>query len=214
MTTEPILIIGAGGHAAVIVDAALSAGHTIIGCTDRDPDLHGTKVLGVPVIGDDDAATEKYGPNDVLLVTGIGSVGNTADRRAAFEHLKAKGYRFAVVRHPNSVIARDVELDEGTVVMAGAVIQPRCRIGANVIINTGAQVDHDGRIGAHCHIAPGAVLSGEVTVGDASHIGTGTVILQGTTVGTDCIVGAGAVIIRNLGDGEKVAGNPAGRLDR
>lgn len=206
--TRPLIIIGAGGHAAVVHDAARSAGMPILGLVDADPARRDTLVLGTPVIGDD-ADVLKHDPAEVFLIIGIGSTGSTDQRRAAYTAFRNKGYTFATVVHPTATIAAEIELGAGTVVMAGAIIQPRAQVGENVIINTGARVDHDSKIGGHAHIAPGAVLSGNVTVGAGAHVGVGATVLQGIGIGTQAICAAGAVVIRNVTDGATVAGNPA-----
>lgn len=66
-----------------------------------------------------------------------------------------------------------VELGEGNLVFAGAVVGSCAKIGNNCIINTGAIVSHDCAIGNHVKISPGAVLGGSVSVGDNSLIGMG-----------------------------------------
>tara|TARA_B100000965_G_scaffold405785_1_gene441264 strand:+ start:988 stop:1626 length:639 start_codon:yes stop_codon:yes gene_type:complete len=203
-----LLILGAGGHGSVVLDAALVSGMDVLGLTDADPNRHGNDVLGRRVLGNDDYVLS-HDPAKVLLAVGIGSTRDTALRREVFERFSRRGYRFATIVHPRAVVAPSAELGEGTVVMAGAVVQPRCRIAANVIINTGAQIDHDGTIGPHCHIAPGAVLSGNVTVESDAHIGAGTTVIQGITIGANALCAAGAVVVRPIRPGSKVAGNPA-----
>lgn len=209
--TKPLLIIGAGGHGAVILDAALAAGFTVLGLTDADPALHGTRVLDRPVLGGDDVVLS-HNPDAVQLTVGIGSTGNTDLHREIHDRFAARNYRFATVIHPTATVAGSAAIADGTVLMAGAIVQPRCRIGKNVILNTGAQIDHDCDIGPHCHIAPGAVLSGNVTVGAGSHVGTGAVVIQGITIGREAICAAGAVVIRNVPDTIHVAGNPASEI--
>lgn len=204
----PVIVLGAGGHARVLIDALQRAGIEISGATDVDSGLVGKSLLGVTVIGGDDAV-EKYAPESIRLVNGLGSVRIDSARRRLFERFKGKGYQFAPVIHPSAVIAPDVVVSEGAQVMAGAVVQTGTRIGKNAIINTRAAVDHDCRIGEHAHIAPGATLSGEVEVGNGAHIGTGASIIQGIRLGRDCLVAAGAVVIGDVRDGAKVAGVPA-----
>lgn len=207
----PIVIVGAGGHGTVVADAACAAGHDVLGFVDVDPTRHGTLVLGLPVLGGDEVVFDRDAA-DLCLVSGIGSTGGTSMRQAIHERFAARGYRFATVVHPAATVADGVSLGDGTVVMAGAVVQPQCRIAADVIVNTGAQVDHDSNIGAHCHIAPGAILSGNVTIGAGAHVGAGAVIIQGVSIGPGAICAAGAVIIRNVDGGTTVAGNPAERI--
>lgn len=205
---QSVIVIGAGGHAKVLVDALQCAGVALAGITDRAPGLPGRDVLGVPVLGDD-AVLERHPPAGTLLVNGIGSAGSMQARKAAFERFKALGYRFLAVRHPSAVVARDARIGEGAQILAGAVVQPGTLIGDDSIVNTGARVDHDCTIGRHVHLAPGAILSGNVTIGDATHVGTGAVVIQGIGIGAGCTIAAGAVVTGGIADGARVAGVPA-----
>lgn len=206
--SEPVLVIGAGGHAKVLVEALLAEGALMAGVVDADATLLGHSVLGVPVIGDD-RVIEDFPCDAVRLVNGIGSIGVPVLRRTIFERFSGRGYRFAVVVHPSAVIASDVELPDGVQVMAGAVLQPGCRIGSNVIINTRASVDHDCTVGDHTHIAPGVTLSGGVTIGAGCHVGTGATVIQGVRIGDGSVIGAGAVVTKDVAAGMTVVGVPA-----
>lgn len=204
----PVIILGAGGHAKVLIDALLAVSAVIAGIVDPDPTLVGIKILGVPVLGGD-AVVNEYPPSEIRLVNGLGSVGLPVNRQQLFEKFKGMGYKFATVIQPSAVIASGVVLGEGAQVMAGAVIQPGCRIGINSIINTRASVDHDCITGDHVHISPGVTLSGAVVVGACSHIGTGATVIQGISIGYGCLVAAGAVVTKDISDGAKVRGVPA-----
>jgi len=209
-----LIVLCAGGHARVVIDILTRGGRAVMGLTDANPALHGTRLGGVSIIGDDGAVLERD-PRSVILVNALGNgtmkVGDSGlgPRRALFTRFKDKGFSFAQVISPNAMIAGEVVLGEGCHVLTGAIIHPGSEIGDNTIINTGAQIDHDNRIGPHCHIAPGAVLCGAVSVGAGSHIGAGAVIVQGVTVGENAIVGAGAVVVSDVQAGATVLGHPA-----
>lgn len=204
----PVIVLAAGGHAKVLVDALLASSAQIAGIVDPDPKLAGAKLLGVPVLGGEEVV-EEFPAAEVELVNGLGSVDLSGRRQKLFERFKAMGYNFATVVHPGALVACDAELGEGAQVMAGAVIQPGCRIGDNVIINTRASVDHDCVIGAHSHIAPGVTLSGSVLVGASCHLGTAAAAIQGVRIGSRSLVAAGAVVISDLAEGSVVRGVPA-----
>lgn len=205
---RPVIIVGAGGHAKVVIDMLQVSSVEIIGVSDSDPDKHGTYVLGIPVIGNDEVISQ-YKPEQIFLVNGIGSVGLPMVRTAIFNEFKKLNYSFVTVIHPSAIVASDVILGEGVQIMAGAIIQPGCNIESNSIINTSTSVDHDCYIGLHVHLAPGVILSGGVGIGDGVHVGTGAVIIQGVQIGRDSIVGAGAVVINHVAENVKVIGVPA-----
>jgi sugar O-acyltransferase (sialic acid O-acetyltransferase NeuD family) len=204
----PVIMIGAGGHARVLISSLNALRREIIGILHPDLTLIGQSMAGINIIGNDDKVLE-YAPDSIELVNGIGSTSSTEKRKAVYMKFKNDGYLFAAVVHPSATIMTDVQLGEGAQVMAGALVQTGCVIGDNAIINTGAIIDHDCLIGAHAHIAPGAVLSGEVQVGAMTHIGTAATIIQGIKIGSEAIIGAGAVVIKDVLPGKKMIGNPA-----
>ncbi len=209
----PVIILGAGGHAKVLIDALRLQSVEILGIVDVDPNKKGLELMGVSIIGSDEDVM-KYDSQKIRLINGIGSVRVGSLRRQLFEIFKCQGYHFEKVIHPSAIIANEVILSEGAQVMAGAIIQTGSQICMNAIINTGSLVDHDCEIGSHAHISPGAVLSGRVVVGENSHIGTGAVIIQGVRVGSNSLVAAGAVVIRDMSSNVTVAGVPARELTR
>ena len=207
MREKPVIIIGAGGHGKVLLDALLDMGIQVIGFLDNDAALQGKEIFGIPILGKDEEIV-RYQSDEVKLVNGIGSVGVATLRRSVYEKFKAQGFYFRQVIHPFAVISQRAVLEEGVQVMAGAVINIGSRIGEDTIINTRASVDHDCRIGRHVHIAPGCTLSGGVSVGDETLIGTGSSVIQGISIGQRCLIGAGGNVLRDVPDNGKGYGWP------
>ncbi len=203
----PVIMLGAGGHAKVLIDTLQLSGRHIVGIADNDISRHSETILGVPVIGGDEAVFS-HPPAGVALVNGLGSVKSTEAREKLFFKFKKAGYFFANVIHSTATVSSYAQVGEGAQIMAGAVVQTGCTIGINSIINTRASVDHDCRIGDHAHIAPGATLSGNVDVGDNVHIGTGAVVIQGIKIGRGSTVAAGAVVVRDVPPAAIVKGVP------
>lgn len=204
----PIIVLCAGGHSKVLINILLDRNEEIIGIVDQDPAKHGTRLLGIPVIGDDNLVLT-HAPEAIRLVNGLGSAHSLKPRRALFEKFSTAGYRFASVIHPAATLAREVTLGEGVQLMAGVTLQPGVTIGADTIINTAATADHDCRIGAHTHVAPGAVLCGGVHLGDEVHLGSASTVIQNIRIGDGALVAAGSVVTCDLHAGSRVAGVPA-----
>lgn len=203
-----MIILGAGGHAKVLIDILRLRSVEMFGLTDAEPSKRGQSVMGVPVIGGDEVVA-RYSSTTTHLVNGLGSVCGDHRRHVLFERFKGEGYTFANVIHPSAIIATDTALSEGVQILAGAVVQSGCTIGKNCIINTGAVVEHDCQIGDHAHVAPSATLSGGVHVGENAHIGAGSTVIQQIRIGRNSLVGAGAVVISDVKEGVTVAGVPA-----
>jgi UDP-perosamine 4-acetyltransferase len=203
-----IVLIGAGGHARVLIEVLRARREKIAGFVSNDPQNDAGEMGELPHLCTDEELLAA-GPEGIDLVNGIGSTGKSDRRRRLFERFHEAGFRFATVMHPAAIMASDVVLGEGAQVMAGAVLQPGVVVGANAIVNTGALVDHDVRLGDHCHVAPGACVAGAVTIGEAAHVGAGSTVIQSVRVGDGALIAAGATVIRDVPAGIVVAGVPA-----
>ncbi len=202
----PIIVLGGGGHAKVVIATLLMQGRQMIGYSSLEQ--NGQPILGVSRLGGDEVIFQ-FGIDEVRLANGIGAVEYSSLRAEIYEQLSGKEYVFEKVIHPSAVVASDIQLDDGVQIMARAVVQPGTQIGINSIINTGASIDHDCVVGCHVHIAPGAILCGKVRIEDGAYIGAGATIIQGRSVGARSIVGAGAVVLENVPPNVTVAGIPA-----
>ena len=202
-----MLVAGAGGHAAVLIEAVRSQGIWQVAAL-TDPTARG-ELLGVPIVGGDDILPELREQGIVGALVGVGSVGDAATRVRLFERLGKVGFELPVVQHARSVVSPSAALGAGSVVLAGSIVNARAQIGRNVIVNTAAVVEHDCVVGDHVHLAPRSVLGGKVEVAAAVHVGMGAVVLEGRVIGAGSLVGAGAVVTRDVPEGVVVAGVPA-----
>lgn len=202
--SEQVIIIGAGGHGKVIADIVRSCGDSVLGFLDDSPNPP-TSVCGIPVLG----RSEDYvNYSEAKLVIAIGN-GNV--RRSVAERLSNARWYTAV--HPSAVISpMGTAIGEGTVIMAGAVVNPCAIIGKHCIINTKASVDHDNKIGDYTHISVGATLAGTVTVGDTVWVGAGAVVSNNISICADCMIGAGAVVVRSIEEPGTYVGVPARKI--
>ena len=201
----PLVLLGAGGHAKVLLALARAAGWEVQGVCDPQLALQQAgRWRDLPVLGADEAL-DALDAARVGLINGVGQTVGGSARRDLFVRLRRRGFRFPALIHPAAWVDPSASLAEGVQVMAGAVVQADCLIGENSIVNTGATIDHDCVIGAHVHVAPGASLCGSVVVADRAFVGSGATLLQGLSVGRDAIVAAGATLARDLGEGETYA---------
>lgn len=200
-------IFGAGGHAKVVIDALLSQGEGAIQLYDDDTRKFNIDFLGYKVQGSrQDLIDQAKLDSSIKVVVAIGA-DNT--RRKIYEDLKMQKVHFSNIIHRSAIIANFVELGEGLMIMAGAIINADTKVGNNVIINTGSVIEHDVIIGDHVHIAPNATLCGGVRIGELTLIGAGAIILPGIKVGSGCLIGAGSVVTNDVQDRTKLWGAPA-----
>jgi sugar O-acyltransferase (sialic acid O-acetyltransferase NeuD family) len=202
--------IGAGGHAKVLLETLQARGDVqVVGLLDSDPELQGTEVLGVRVLGGDDLLERLHRDGVRHAFLGVGGTGDNSARRRLFELAKKTGFQLLSVVHPSAVVSPSASLGEGTCVCPGAIVAAGARLGRNVIVNTGAVVEHDCELGDHVHVASGAVLAGGVVVGDGAHIGAGASVRQGVRIGSEALVALGAAVVKDVPNGTVVAGVPA-----
>lgn len=208
MNGIPIVIVGAGGHAAVIIEA-LRAGNEFTPAAIVDPAPESADVLGVPVVGADEmlAVLRRQG-----LTAAVVAIGANRLRERLGAKLSALDFSLPPIIHPSALLADSAYVGRGAVVMARASIGARAKVGELAVINTGAIVEHDNEIGVAVHVAPGAALGGCVTVGARTLIGIGSAARPGVRVGADVVVGAGSAVVSDIPDGLVVAGSPARAL--
>jgi len=206
-TNDRMVIAGAGGHAAVLIEAVRSEGvWTVAALTD--PVVRG-ELGGVPIVGGDSKLDKLYERGVRVAMVGVGSVGQTQTRMRLFDTLAAFGFDLPVVQHARSTVSQSARLGSGSMVFAAAVINAEASIGHNVIVNTAAVVEHGCQVGDHAHLSPRCVLGGGVEVAAQAHVGMGAVVLESRKVGRRAVVGAGAVVTRDVPDGCVVVGVPA-----
>lgn len=199
--SDGIIILGAGGHAKVIADIVLSRGDKLIGFLD---DNASGEVLSYPILGKI-ADAIRYTESCFFII----GIGNNQTRKKLADTYELSWY---TAIHPTAVIARDVSICEGTVIMADVVINPSSVIGRHCIINISAVIEHDNNIGDFAHISPHATLCGTVRVGELTHIGAGATVKNNTSVCSDCVIGAGATVVKNITVPGIYAGVPAKKI--
>lgn len=200
---KKVRVYGAGGHSQVICEIIEHNDCEVTGVfDDNPPESHyafkkvyqGLKINSKNFMHD----------GDPIII----AVGLNKERAEISRCLKCD---FEKAIHHTSVIAKSVKISKGTVIFAGAIVQPNTTIGKHVIINTSASVDHDNVIGDYAHISPKVTLCGHVEVGEGSLIGAGAIVIPKVKIGKWCTIGAGAVILKDVPDYSTVVGNP-GRI--
>ncbi len=204
---EPIkvLVVGAGGHARVCIEALVDSGFDIVGCVTRDGS--GGDGLPWPVVGADSeivAIAARHGVSHVFV-----AVGHNATRQAITERCVAAGLSPVNAISRFAMVSANASLGVGVAVLAGAVLNPTAVVGDGAVVNTRASVDHDVVVGSFAHVAVGVSLAGGVTVGERSLLGVGSCAIPLVRIGADAVVGAGAAVVGDVRDGATVVGVPA-----
>lgn len=184
-------LYGASGHAKVVIDI-LSANHIAVDAlVDDNLELH--ELHGIPIVH----SIEGLSPFII-------SIGSNKTRKMIAERI---GGPFAIAVHPSAIVSAYARINEGSVVMQGAIVQSDVYVGRHCIINTAATVDHECIIEDYVHISPNASLCGNVHVGEGTQIGAGSVVVPGIKIGKWSLVCAGSVVTTDIPDYCVAAGN-------
>lgn len=202
--SKSVVIIGSSGHGKVIADIIVNSGNAVVGFLDDSDDVQGKAIIGFPVLG---KISDYTNYKDCEFVI---AVGNPYIREKIANELPVKWH---TAIHPKAIISSlDVEIGEGTVIMANAVINPSVKIGKHCIVNTGAIVEHDNILEDFVHLSPNVTLAGIVKVGKSTHIGAGSCTKQVIDIASNCIIGAGSVIVRDITESGTYVGVPVRKI--
>lgn len=202
---ERVLVVGAGGHARVCIEALADSGYEVVGCVSRD----GTGVNGLPcpVLGNDvdlEVIATRAGATHVFV-----GVGDNLTRERITARCRANGMTPVNAISRFAMVSPAAELGSGVAVLAGAVVNSSAIIADGAIVNTRASVDHDVYVGPFAHVAVGVALAGGVTVGERALLGVGSCVVPLARIGADAVVGAGAAVVGDVAPGVTVVGVPA-----
>ena len=178
-----LFLIGAGGHARMIVDVLTANGKRV----DVVVDPVRPKWLDAEHVSDHSSIAAGSS-----IVIGLGGV--TPDRLrkrlGVLVDALAQGCTAPPVIHPSAIVSPTARIGKGVQIAAGAIIQAHSTLGDGVIVNSGAIVEHDAVVGAGSHIAPGAIVLGAAVIGAGCMIGAGAVVLPEIKIDDGTLVSA------------------------
>jgi sugar O-acyltransferase (sialic acid O-acetyltransferase NeuD family) len=165
------VMIGAGGHAGVVLEIAKLNGLEFVGFVD--PKVENFGLLAKLTDG-----------SFTQCIMGIGGVkpDQLKQRYNLYLRYKNEGASFRNIVSPLAIVSENADLEGGIFINHGAIVQTKAKLGDGVIINSGAIIEHDVVIGEGSHIAPGAIVLGGAQIGRFCMVGAGAVILPGTVI--------------------------------
>lgn len=199
------VIIGAGGHAEVVLDILRHDRNIeVVGFIDNSPAAK--TVDGLPILGGNSILPElmKKGVRHAII-----AIGENFVRKKYSDCARGVGMKLINAVHPHSIVAPTALLGSGVVIAAGAVICSYAKIGDSAIVNTGSIIEHHVEIGHNSHVGPGVRIAGRTKIGDCSFVGIGATIIDNIKIGDNTVIGAGAVVTKDLPDDIVAVGIPA-----
>lgn len=204
-----ILIIGASGHAKVIIDIIENQKEYVIFGLIDSYRKKGEKLLNYEVLGTENDLVNIVKENNIFA--GIIAIGNNWHRTLVYNKISLLFEKFTYINaiHPDAIIDKTAQIGHGTVIMAGVIIDNSVIIGKHCIINTKSGVGHDTKINDFSSIAPGATIGGNVKIGECTAISLGANIIENITIGNHTVVGAGSLVNRDIESYKVAYGIPA-----
>ncbi|MCP2005434.1 UNVERIFIED_ORG: sugar O-acyltransferase (sialic acid O-acetyltransferase NeuD family) [Buttiauxella agrestis ATCC 33320] len=197
MSNRPIVILGGGGHASVLVDILKDQGKEIKAIISPDG-IGSRKVFAGIQLFRSDSDIEQFSNQNVDLVNAVGMFPRSTIRHDINEKFIRLGYRFATVISKNACVSEFANIHEGVQILNRVVIHSGATINAHTVINTGAIIEHDCTIGTYNFISPGAILCGQVKTDNNVFIGANATVIPNIEINEGAIVAAGAVLSRTL----------------
>ena len=209
MNKQKVIIVGSSGHSKVIIDIFEKENkYQIVGLLDAFRKI-GEETLGYKVIGKEDNLPDllSKNPNCKIFI----AIGDNWIRKKVMDKIVeiVPNIDFATTIHPSAQIGKNVQIGNGTAIMAGAIINSATTIGDFTIINTKASIDHDCIMLNFSSLAPNVTTGGSVSIGEFSAISIGATIKHGISIGKHSVIGAGALLMKNCGDNLIMYGIPA-----
>lgn len=205
---SPLLIIGAGHHAAVVRDCVDDSRFDVLGYLD-DAVPAGSRLGNEALLGglQDLPMFSACHPDAVAIV----AIGDNITRLRVVDLVErtAPSLGWASVIHPSAIIAPSVVIGPGCVIVAGSIINCNSSLGRHVLINTGTVLDHDNHLGDFSSTGPRVATGGDVRIGTFTHIGIGASIRHGIRIGSHCVIGGMAFVDRAVEDNLVSYGVPA-----
>jgi sugar O-acyltransferase (sialic acid O-acetyltransferase NeuD family) len=193
---KPLLLLGAGGHAKVIVDAIESSTDAkILGVLDACASER--EFLGYPILGTDEELL-KFSPREVDIFVSLGFIKSAKKRNELIDFAKSRGFSSPNIVSREAVVSKRAQLGEGNIIMPSAVVNAYAKIGNFCIINTSSIIEHDAAIGDGVHISTNAVINGGSCVGASSFIGSSAIIGNNIEVGASSVISAGEVVLKDV----------------
>jgi sugar O-acyltransferase (sialic acid O-acetyltransferase NeuD family) len=204
---ETLLLVAAGGLAREVLAAVRTHGRfDVVGFLDDAPELQGTTIDGVPVLGPVDAVATR--PEPLVLVC----AGHGLARERLVARLDALGVspqRYATFVHPAAEVSDGCEVGAGSIVLAGVVMTAAVVLGEHVVVMPNVTLTHDDVLQDFSTVCAGVALGGAVVVGRGAYLGMGSSVRERTLVGAGATLGMGAVLVHDLPQGQTWAGIPA-----
>lgn len=153
----------------------------------HEPYYHGKPLIPFEEI------SEFYPPESYKILLAVGYNHMNDGRKQKYNECKEKGYEVLTYIHPTAKVFTEC-IGEGSLLMAGCVVEHGCSLGICNIVNPNALISHNTEIGNFNFIAGSCSIAGNVIVKDNCMLGMNSTVKNGVLLEAYTLLGAGAYI--------------------
>lgn len=165
-----MLIYGSREFAETVAELAVDCGYDVAGFIDDfSPGPH--------ILGSLEQVRRTHPPNEYTIAMAVG-YNHLHARWESWQRAQKAGYRAPPLIHPRAYVAKSATVAEGTMLMAGSLVDVRARVGEIVVAWPGACISHDCVVGENSFISPNATLCGYVNLGPHCFVGAGAAVVD------------------------------------
>jgi sugar O-acyltransferase (sialic acid O-acetyltransferase NeuD family) len=204
-----ILLIGGGPHATCCIDIIeKEAKYAIVGILDSVK-KEGTDVMGYKILGSPDILPQII--KEYNIEAGFVSIGDNWNRKIVKDKClqMVPDFEFISAIHPSSIIARNVTIGYGTVIVAGSVINPNAIIGNFCYLGSGTILEHNSIMEDYSSLSIGSVTGGFVKIGEFSAVTVGVILFDRISIGKHTVIGSGSLVTKDIPSNVLAYGSPA-----
>lgn len=206
---KQIILIGAGGHAAEVVDYINYNNRVfpektieILGFLDINKEAYNHYEFEKPFLGTAEEHTI------LKNVEYLFCFGNLKYKKELVEKFTEGGALFLTFIHPTALISPSAKIGKGVLISHNASVGPKVVIGDFNILNSRCTIGHDSQIGDYNFISPQVSVSGNTKIGNSNMFGVNSATIPGVKIGNTNTIGAGSIITKNIADYSLVVGVP------
>lgn len=207
-----VLVIGARPGAWQVLSVLLfEQGTRVVGLLDDDAARHGTKVMGVPVLGPlammDELARDGTAQSVICAVSS-----SIPFRRQVRDLARAAGLGLANAIHPTACFDDGARIGGGNYFGAFCYVGAETVIGDNGFFSSRTTFEHHNVVGCDVTTGPNVATSGLVRIGDGVKFGAGVVVEPRVAIGDGAVLASQTAITADVPPGAVVKSGLAAKV--
>jgi sugar O-acyltransferase (sialic acid O-acetyltransferase NeuD family) len=197
---QSVFILGAGGHAKVVLATLESVGIFPVAIYDDEASKWGSHLFNIPIKGGLDDFAE------LGAVSAFIAIGKNVTRKRIVARFTSIDW--ITIIHPRASIHTSVQIGRGSIIQEACILEPDVRIGEHCILNSNSMIGHESILENYVH-SSGAKIGGSTHVCEGVLLGGNSTVHPGITIGAWSTSAIASAIMRDVPPESILIGNPA-----